>query len=337
LIILGIDTSCDDTSFSILKDRHVLSELVSSQTEVHSLFGGVVPEIASRRHLEVVDRLFLEVLRMAGLKEGDIEVVAVTAGPGLVGSLLVGLSFAKGLCCSLGIPLVCVNHVHAHAMSIFLERDVEFPFVALVASGGHTVILLLKDPLAFEVIGTTRDDAAGEAFDKAAKFFGLPYPGGTVIEELAKEGMRDRVTFPRPMVEERSHDMSFSGLKTALINYVKKNGLKEASQPDILASFQEAIVETLTTKTLRAARDCGVGTVVVGGGVAANKRLREVMVEKGRAMEIEVLFPSKRYCLDNASMVALTGYFFARAGRFSPLDAAAFSRMAVRTHGAKGA
>lgn len=333
MIVLGIDTSCDDTSVAVLKDRQILSEIVSSQVELHRLFGGVVPEIASRRHLEVIDKIFLEVLKEASLEPRDIEVVSVTSGPGLIGSLLVGLSFAKGLCSSLSIPLVCVNHVHAHAMSVFLERDVEFPFIGLIASGGHTMILLVENQTSFTVLGTTRDDAAGEAFDKAAKFFGLPYPGGIIVEELARNGKKDRIPFPRPMVEERTYDMSFSGLKTALINYVRKEGLNEVSRADVLASFQEAIVETLVRKTLRAAEDCQVKTVVLGGGVAANERLRELMVERGKEMNMTVLFPSKRFCLDNASMVAVTGHFLARAGRFSPLDAAAFSRMAPGVYG----
>jgi N6-L-threonylcarbamoyladenine synthase len=242
MIILGIDTSCDDTSIAVLRNRtEVLSSVVSSQVQLHSLFGGVVPELASRKHVELIDLIYARALSDAHIPLGDADCIAVTDGPGLIGSLLVGLMFAKGLCVSTGKPMVAVNHVEAHAMSIFLEQEPAFPFLALIVSGGHTVLLLFQEPCQYRLIGTTRDDAAGEAFDKIAKFLGLGYPGGKAIEELAAGGKADYVAFPRPMLDEPDHDFSFSGLKTAFVNFVKKHGVTEESRPHVVASFQEAV------------------------------------------------------------------------------------------------
>ena len=222
MVILGIDTSCDDTSLALIDhNRRILAHIISSQADLHRRFGGVVPEIASRKHVELIDIIYNEVLEKAGIQAGDIGLVGVTSGPGLIGSVLVGLSFAKGLSLAGGIPLIGVNHVEAHAMSIFLELDVEFPFVALVVSGGHTIILSFDAPCSFKVIGSTVDDAAGEAFDKVAKFLGLGYPGGCVIEEMARKGSPDHVAFPRPMMDDVRCNFSFSGLKTAFITYAK--------------------------------------------------------------------------------------------------------------------
>ena len=327
MIILGIDTSCDDTSVAVLDNRTVLSNIVSSQVSVHALFGGVVPEIASRRHVEVVDRIFGRALVDAGLTVRDIEILSVTHGPGLIGSLLVGLSFGKGLALSTGMPLVGVNHIEAHAMSIFLDREVDFPFLSLVVSGGHTVLLLFSDAADFRVLGSTRDDAAGEAFDKIAKYLGLGYPGGRVIEELARAGDPAYVSFPRPMAEENNYDFSFSGLKTAFINYVNKCGISDENRCHVLASFQEAACDILSLKTIRAARDAGVKTVVMGGGVASNERLRRIMGERCTERGISVHVPSPGYCTDNGAMVAVTASFHAAKGLFSPMDIRAFSRM----------
>ena len=327
MIILGIDTSCDDTSVAVLDNRTVLSNIVSSQVSVHALFGGVVPEIASRRHVEMVDRIFGRALVDAGLTVRDIEILSVTHGPGLIGSLLVGLSFGKGLALSTGMPLVGVNHIEAHAMSIFLDQEVDFPFLSLVVSGGHTVLLLFSDAADFRVLGSTRDDAAGEAFDKIAKYLGLGYPGGRVIEELARAGDPAYVSFPRPMAEENNYDFSFSGLKTAFINYVNKCGISDENRCHVLASFQEAACDILSLKTIRAACDAGVKTVVMGGGVASNERLRRMMGERCAARGISVYVPSPGYCTDNGAMVAVTASFHAAKGVFSPMDIRAFSRM----------
>ncbi len=330
MITLGIDTSCDDTSVAVLNDRDILSNIVSSQVAFHSLFGGIVPELASRKHVELIDTICKQALTEAGVSLQEIDLVAVTQGPGLIGSLLVGLCYAKGLGLATGKPLIGVNHIEAHTMSIFLEQDVAFPLVSLVVSGGHTLLLLFSDYVTFRMLGSTRDDAVGEAFDKIAKYLGLGYPGGKVIEELALNGDRQRVAFPRPMGDDDNCDFSFSGLKTAFINYVKKNGISDDNRSDILASFQEAACDVLSAKTVKAAESARVKTVVVGGGVACNKRLREMITARCSARDIAVCFPSPTFCTDNGAMVAVTAGFHARRGLFSGLDMMAFSRMKWR-------
>jgi N6-L-threonylcarbamoyladenine synthase len=332
VIVLGIDTSCDDTSVAVLKDdREILSNVVSSQVPLHRLFGGVVPEIASRKHVELVDVVYREALEQAGLPLHQVDTIAVTQGPGLIGSVLVGLCFAKGLSQASGKPLIGVNHIEAHALSVFLEGDVDFPFISLIVSGGHSVILLFEEPGQFRMIGTTRDDAVGEAFDKIAKYLGLGYPGGKVIENGAKNGRGDSISFPRPMIDEKNYDFSFSGLKTAFITYVKKNGISDENQADILASFQEAACDVLATKTLKAAKDLGIPRLVLGGGVASNGRLREVFLERAGAQNVSVHVPSPYLCTDNGAMVAVTGRFYASLNRFSPLDMKGYSRMSWKT------
>lgn len=331
MLILGIDTSCDDTSLAIIDDRrNIRAQVVSSQIDLHKVFGGVVPEIASRKHVELIDSLFEEILRSGGARPADLDLIGVTNGPGLIGSVLVGLCFAKGLALALHKPLIGVNHVEAHAMSIFLEKEIEFPFVALVVSGGHTIILLIEAPCAYRVLGTTRDDAAGEAFDKIAKYLNLGYPGGRIIEEYAQEGQKDYETFPRPMIDSMNYDFSFSGLKTAFINYTKKNEIDNSNLAHVLASFQEAAFDVLTLKTLAAAKDYSVKRIVVGGGVASNGRLREVFTERGNREGIEVLFSSPQFCTDNGAMVAVLGYFYFQKGITSPLDIKGYSRMAMK-------
>ncbi len=331
MLILGIDTSCDDTSVALLDHgRRILSHVVSSQADLHGHFGGVVPEIASRKHVEFIDAIYYEVLSRAGARAADIDLVGVTAGPGLIGSVLVGLCFAKGLCLALKKPLVGINHIEAHAMSIFLERDVEFPFVALVVSGGHTIILLMEGPCRFKVIGSTRDDAAGEAFDKIAKFLGIGYPGGRMIEEMARKGARDYVSFPRPMMDDNSYDFSFSGLKTAFLNYARNNPIEDSTIAHVLASFQEAICDVLVSKTFKAATRNEVKRIVVGGGVAANGRLREVFSRRAMQEGFDVMISSPQFCTDNGAMVALLALFYAENGILSPLDIKGYSRMAMR-------
>ncbi len=327
MIILGVDTSCDDTSVAILDGLRALSNIVSSQAPLHALFGGVVPEIASRKHVELIDKIFGQALKEAGLSLADIDALAVTQGPGLIGSVLAGLCFVKGLALATGKPLIGVNHVEAHALAIFLEQEVEFPFVSLIVSGGHTVLLLFSGPGRFRMIGSTRDDAAGEAFDKVAKYLDLGYPGGRIVEELARQGRPDAIPLPRPMMDEKNYDFSFSGLKTSFITYVKKCGISKDNCFDMLASFQQAACVVLAAKTARAARDEGVKRVVVGGGVACNGRLREMLVERCAAEGVSVFIPSPGLCTDNAAMVAATARFYAEKGVFSSLDMKAFSRM----------
>lgn len=327
MIILGIDTSCDDTSVAVLDDRKILSNIVSSQVPIHALFGGVVPELASRKHVERIDVIYRQALEEAGVTLRNIEVLSVTQGPGLIGSVLAGLSFAKGLALATGKPLVGVNHIEAHALSIFLEQEIEFPFLSLIVSGGHTVILFFSEPGNYRMVGTTRDDAVGEAFDKIAKYMNLGYPGGQIIEEIARSGDGSYAVFPRPLIEEKSYDFSFSGLKTAFINYVKKNNVTDENRSDILASFQEAACDVIATKTLRAARDLSVKRLVLGGGVASNTRLREVIGERCGPAGIDVFAPSPKFCTDNGAMIGATAYFYARQGRFSPLNIKAYSRM----------
>lgn len=330
MLILGIDTSCDDTSVALLEDgRRIRSHIVSSQADLHKRFGGVVPEIASRKHVELIDRIYEDVLAQ-GAAAGDIDLVGVTAGPGLIGSVLVGLSFAKGFCLALKKRLVGVNHIEAHAMSIFLEREVEFPFVALVVSGGHTIILLMEAPCRFKVLGSTRDDAAGEAFDKIAKFLGIGYPGGRIIEDMARSGATDYVAFPRPMMDDGTCDFSFSGLKTAFLTYAKKHTIDDSTINHVLASFQEAICDVLVYKTFKAARRSNVKRIVVGGGVAANGRLRQVFMERAGREGFEVMISSPQFCTDNGAMIASLASFHFEAGNCSDLDIKAYSRMAIK-------
>ncbi len=327
MVILGIDTSCDDTSVAVLDGEVLRADLVSSQVSVHTFFGGVVPEIASRKHVELIDTIYDQALREAGIGLEDVDILAVTQGPGLIGSVLAGLCFVKGLGLATGKSLVGVNHVEAHAMSIFLEEQVDFPFLSLIVSGGHTVILYFSQPTVFRVVGSTRDDAAGEAFDKIAKFLKLGYPGGRIIEEEGRSGDAGSVPFPRPMADESNLDFSFSGLKTAFITYVKKYGITDDNRSHVLASFQEAACDVLALKTVRAARELGVPRIVVGGGVASNRRLREVMVEKCSPHGISVYFPSPRLCTDNAAMVCVAARFYAERHLFSAIDMKPFSRM----------
>lgn len=331
MLILGIDTSCDDTSVALLEDgRRIRSHIVSSQADLHKRFGGVVPEIASRKHVELIDRIYKDVLIQGGAAAEDIDLVGVTVGPGLIGSVLVGLSFAKGFCLALKKRLVGVNHIEAHAMSIFLEREVEFPFVALVVSGGHTIILLMEEPCRFKVLGSTRDDAAGEAFDKIAKFLGIGYPGGRIIEDMARSGATDYVAFPRPMMDDGTCDFSFSGLKTAFLTYAKKHTIDDSTINHVLASFQEAICDVLVYKTFKAARRSNVKRIVVGGGVAANGRLRQVFMERAGREGFEVMISSPQFCTDNGAMIASLASFHFEAGNYSDLDIKAYSRMAIK-------
>lgn len=325
-LVLGIETSCDETSAAVMKDgKHLLSNVVSSQINVHNAFGGVVPEIASRKHTETIVHVIDQAIAASETDPRELDAVAVTQGPGLVGSLMVGISAAKALAFSWEKPLVGVNHLEAHIASAHIENEIDFPFVALIVSGGHTNLYMVGGFLDFELLGSTRDDAAGEAFDKGAKALGLGYPGGVQIDRLSKNGDPDAVSFPRPFNNE-SFDFSFSGLKTALLNHVRKNPAEtEKDLHDVCAGFQEAIVETLVNKTLNAARKNGVETVVVAGGVACNSRLRRLSEERIEGEGISVFMPSPSLCTDNAAMIAALGHHMYEDDRISSFDISPYS------------
>ena len=318
MLVLGIETSCDDTAAAVLEDgRKVRANLVSSQDEIHSPYGGVVPELASRQHVRHILPIIDGALKKAGVGLSEIGGIAVTRGPGLVGSLLVGLSVAKGISYRWHIPYVGVNHLEAHLLAIFLEREVSFPYLSLLASGGHTQLYVVRDFGDYRYLGGTRDDAAGEAFDKVAKMMGLGYPGGRVIDRLAGSGNPKTIRFPRARLKKGSYDFSFSGLKTAVWHYLKglDEGRRKSEQADIAASFQEAVVDMLVGPTLRAARDMDVRRIVLAGGVAANSRLRQKMKQTAEAESSEVYFPSLALCTDNGAMIALAGYHSLKNGR----------------------
>jgi N6-L-threonylcarbamoyladenine synthase len=328
MLVLGIESSCDETAAAVVKDgAELLSNVIASQINVHSKYGGIVPEIASRKHMEAIVPVILQALDDAGVKLDDIDGIAVTRGPGLVGSLLVGLSMAKALAFARGIPFVGVNHLEGHVAAIFLtDRPPVFPFIALVVSGGHTNVYLVRDFQDFTILGQTRDDAAGEAFDKAAKLLNIGYPGGVVIDRMAKRGDTRRIAFPRAMKD--SPDFSFSGVKTSLLTILKKQGrpFTEEEMPHVVASYQEAIVDVLVEKTLSAAQKADVSRVVVCGGVAANSRLREKFFEEGGQRGFDVFFPPMVLCTDNAAMIAVVGEHLLKKGQRGSLDLNAVSR-----------
>jgi len=328
MIVLGIESSCDETAAAVVRDgRVLLSNVIASQIGEHSKYGGVVPEIASRKHIEAVIPVILQALHDAGMELSDIEGIAVTRGPGLVGSLLVGLSVAKALAFSRKLPLVGIHHLEGHIAAIFLSEKVpEFPFIALAVSGGHTNIYFVRGFGLFTLLGQTRDDAAGEAFDKAAKLLNIGYPGGVVIDRLAKEGDRNLLNFPRAMKE--SLDFSFSGLKTSLLVHVKKHGSPSAREDlaHLVAAYQEAIVDVLVEKTLKAAKMNSVPQVVVCGGVASNSRLREHFMERSREENIDLFIPPPVLCTDNAAMIAVVGENLLNKGKSEELSINAVSR-----------
>jgi len=297
VVILGIDTSCDDTGVGVVSGTRVLANVVASQSEMHARFGGVVPEFASREHTRVIDRVVSEALRQAGIGVGDLDLVAATRGPGLVGPLLVGLSYAKGLAFGLGIPWLGVHHLEAHLAAARAEADLEPPYLALLASGGHTHLFDVPETGRYLLLGATRDDAAGEAFDKVARLLGLGYPGGPALAALAEQGDPHAVPFTLPLKGQPGFDFSFSGLKTAAARFVEKGYAKA----DIAASFQRVVVESLVTTVLRAARQLGRKAVVVAGGVAANRLLRKRFSETG----LRLFFPPPELATDNGAMVAL--------------------------------
>lgn len=309
---MGIETSCDDSSVAILKnDREVLVNLISSQIDIHALFGGVVPEIASRKHLEAINPLIEKALTDTNLNYEDIDLISVTKGPGLMGSLLVGISAAKGLSLATGTPLIGANHMQGHICANYLSnKDLEPPFISLVVSGGHTYLCKVNSYTDYEVIGKTLDDAAGESFDKVARKIGLGYPGGPKIDKLAKEGNKDAIDFPRVMLEKGSYDFSFSGLKTAVLNYAHKLEQRgeEVNKADLAASFQEAVVDVLVDKSMMLLKETGLKKIAVSGGVAANSRLKERLKEECDKEGIKFYHPSIILCTDNAAMIAMAGF-----------------------------
>jgi N6-L-threonylcarbamoyladenine synthase len=327
--ILGIESSCDETAAAVVADgRTILSSVVASQVDVHRPYGGVVPELASRQHIQAVSPVVSRALADARLKPADLDAVAVTRGPGLIGSLLVGFCFAKSYAWALGLPWVGINHLEAHIHSVFLGSDPPpFPFVVLMVSGGHTCLYHVTAPTVMEMLGQTRDDAAGEAFDKVAKMLDLGYPGGVVIDQLAPQGDRAAIAFPRPFLDRGGFDFSFSGLKTAVLRHLQTHpDRSEQAVAHIVASFQEAVVDVLVNKALEAARAMDCHHLALVGGVAANRRLRERLQTDAAAAGTAVHIPPVPLCGDNAAMVAAVGYHYLSAGHGALPDDDVFSR-----------
>jgi N6-L-threonylcarbamoyladenine synthase len=330
-LILGIETSCDETAAALVAGAtNVLSSVVSSQVELHAQYGGVVPEIASRAHNQLIIPVTARAMVEAGIDERRITAVAATTGPGLIGALLVGVSAAKALALTWGVPFVAVNHLEAHLYAAFLEEpELQFPLVVLLVSGGHTMLISMEDHGRYRLLGQTLDDAAGEAFDKVARFLGLGYPGGPAIDRVAMQGDPQAVNFPRAMLND-GLDFSFSGLKTSVINHVRKN--PSVSTPDVAASFQAAVVDVLVTKARRAARDVGATALALGGGVAANSLLREQFLTACTEDGIGGFLPSRSMCTDNAAMIAAAGWHRLRLDGPSPLDVGADPNMKLATY-----
>lgn len=313
ILILGIESSCDETAASVVKNgRTVLSNIISSQIELHKLYGGVVPEIASRKHIEKINQVVEEALNTANVTLDDIDAVAVTYGPGLVGALLVGVAYAKAISYAKNIDLVGVHHISGHISANYIEnQDLEPPFLCLVVSGGHTHLVKVNDYGEYQIIGRTRDDAAGEAFDKVARAIGLGYPGGPKIDRLSKEGNPNAIQFPRAHVEGSEYDFSFSGVKSAVLNHI--NGCKmkniEINNADIAASFQKAVVDVLVNNAISAAKEYGIKKLAIAGGVASNATLRNAMIQACEENEISFYHPSPIFCTDNAAMIGVAGYY----------------------------
>ena len=324
MLILGIESSCDETAAAVVRDgSEILSSVIASQIELHRPWGGVVPELASREHLEKIEPIVDEALAQAGVKLSDIDAIAVTQGPGLIGSLLVGVCYAKSLAYALGIPFVGVNHIEGHVYSIAFENpQVNYPALALIASGGHTNIFHIRREGEYKVVSRTRDDAAGEAFDKVAKMLGLGYPGGPIIERIARDGDATKIKFPRAKISDGKPDLSFSGLKTAVARYVRENNIEPTTNGDepsqaiknLAASFQKAVVHALVSTLEKLAVELQPKTLIVAGGVACNLALRESAEDTAKKIGVPVYFPSKHLSTDNAAMIAAAGYFHLKNG-----------------------
>ncbi len=331
IYILGIETSCDETSASIVKNgRKVLSNIISSQIDIHKKFGGVVPEIASRKHIEIISTVVDEAINCSGVSLTKVDGIAVTYGPGLVGALLVGLSYAKALAYSINKPLIGVHHIEGHICANYIENEnLTPPFVCLVVSGGHTNIVHVKDYGEYEVLGQTRDDAAGEAYDKVARVCGLGYPGGPKIDNLSTKGNSNAIEFPKIMLEEGSFDFSFSGLKSAVLNYVNKCKMTniKINEADIAASFQKSVIDVLTTKTISACKKLSINKVAMAGGVSCNTTLRDKMKSLCLENDYSLHIPEPVYCTDNAAMISSCGYFSFLKGITFGLDLNAYPNL----------
>lgn len=336
-MILGIETSCDETAAAVVADgRWILSNLISTQVELHRPFGGVVPELASRHHLENINHLIQAALDEAGVSWNDLDGIAVTYGPGLVGALLVGVTVGKAIAFARKLPLVGVNHLEGHIFANFLAHpQLKPPFISLVVSGGHTDLIHVLDYGEYQVLGRTRDDAAGEAFDKVARVLGLGYPGGPRIDAAAREGNPEAVEFPRAVLKDSSFDFSFSGLKTAVLNHVNRLRQRgeEVKVADVAASFQAAVVDVLVDRTITVAKKCGVERVAVCGGVAANSALRRRFAAECEREGLEVLCPPPVLCTDNAAMIASVGYYRLLRGYFAPLTLNAIASLQIGSEG----
>lgn len=321
VVILAIESSCDETAASVVVNgRNVLSNIISSQIDIHKQYGGVVPEVASRKHIENISDVVNEAITKANISYEQIDAVAVTYGPGLVGALLVGVNYAKGLSFAWNKPLIGVNHIEGHIYANFIDnKDLEPPFVSLVVSGGHTHLIYVSDYGKYEIMGKTRDDAAGEAFDKIARSIGLGYPGGPLIEKKAKEGNKAAINFPRVVIDDDTFDFSFSGLKSAVLNYIHNTQQKneEIVAEDVAASFQQAVVDVLVLKTIRAAKHKNCKTIALAGGVASNSSLRESLEEECRKNNYVFLKPSSILCTDNAAMIGSVAYYKYLKNQFS--------------------
>lgn len=338
--ILAIESSCDETAAAVIKNgREVCSNIIFSQIELHKLYGGVVPEIASRKHIEKINPVIEEALSEAGMALAEVDAIAVTYGPGLVGALLVGVAEAKAIAYATNKPLVGVHHIEGHIAANYIENlDLEPPFMCLVVSGGHTHLVKVVDYDQFEIIGKTRDDAAGEAFDKVARAIGLGYPGGPKIDALAKEGNKEAIAFPRAKVDGNEYDFSFSGLKSAVLNYLNQCEMKqvEINQADVAASFQYAVIDVLTTHAIKAAKEMGIDKLAVAGGVAANSSLRESLKNACDKEGIHFYHPSPLYCTDNAAMIGVAGYYSYIKGVRHGLDLNAIPNLKIGQRLASG-
>ena len=332
MIILAIESSCDETSIAILKDKKLRAHTIASQIDIHKSFGGVVPEIASRHHDKIILSLIEKTLVEASLKLEDLDCIAVTHGPGLLGSLLVGLQTAKGLALSLGIPIIGINHIEGHLLSALFEHAISFPFIGLIISGGHCILYEVRDFGKYIKLGGTLDDAPGEAYDKVARLLNLGYPGGPIVEKRARDGKAD-LKFPIPLSHDHSYNFSFSGLKTAVLNYLKKEKIVSDELVNSIAfSFQKSLIEALQIKTFKALADKKISRLVVTGGVASNNALREKFQNEGAKSGIAVYFPRKILCTDNAAMIGYVAYEKAKRGLYNDLMLEAFANLELNSH-----